>query len=138
MYCIKQTKDNVIVKLKCSLTTDKITSTPAPFPAPPPKLPLGDRNWFSTIQSAEAERLIGWREIKHIASHDTSSSSLGFQSTRERMMAVFTALHTQRVLAPVLSPFECLWGEVVHWKAKWKENGGKGWMEYEEKEKKYW
>lgn len=50
-------------------------------------------------------------------------------------MAVFTALHTQRVLAPVLSPFECLWGEVVHWKAKWKEKGGKGWMEYEEKEK---
>lgn len=123
MYCIKQTKDNVIVKLKCSLTTYKITPTPAPFPAPPPKLPLGDRNWFSTIQSAEAEWLIGWREIKHIASHDTSSRSLGFQSTRERMMAIFTALHTQRVLAPVLSPFQCLWGEVVHWKAKWKEKG---------------
>jgi len=121
--CIKQTKDNIIVKLKCSLTTNKRTPTPAPFPASSPNRPLGHRNWFSTIKSAEAEWLVGWREIKHIASHDTSSRCLVFQRTRERTMAVFTALHTQRVLAPVLSPFECLGGEVVHWKEKWKEKG---------------
>ncbi len=106
---------------------------PAPFPAHSLQPLLGVRNWFSTIQSAEAEWLIGGREIKHIASHDTSSRFLGFQSTRQRTRAVFPTLHTQRVLAPVLSPFQCLWGVVVHWGGEMDErgDGGKGWMVYE-------
>lgn len=114
-----------------------MTPTPAPFPAHSLQPLLGVRNWFSTIQSAEAEWLIGGREIKHIASHDTSSRSLDFQSTRERMRAVFTTLHTQRVLAPVLSPFQCLWGEVVHWGVKWMKMGTvakDGWYTKREKE----
>lgn len=77
---------------------------------------------MSTVESAEVQRLIRWREIEDVASHCASPGGQrgrsrqrggrgGGRGRRGRDVSLF--LHTQRVFTPVFPPFQSLWGEVV-------------------------